>query len=1024
MNTITTTTIAAPWHRQSYLRFINEYLPALLDERLPLSRYETSQLNPEVWQITIGLNKPSGAVHVAFAIPDCGDDGVFRIRGRARVVVPVATASRLDEGEILCVGEQLARILDPQIAPAPAGLAWDAELLAQWLSLDQRIESFLSGRSNRDVESLFGWGTVQALDQQNCLARITHLRRIVVPQRRRTADTNPSSLVDSSELNRTCPFETPESHACAKMLSIARGAVIRDRKLVIVDSSHSGKLGINAATIPCLNHTDANRLLMGVNMQRQWVPLPNPEPALVQTGLEPSAPDFWCGRNLLTAYMSAGAYTFEDGIVVSESAAARLAPRQPVEVGDKLANRHGQKGVISLILPDGQMPHTPDGRPVDIIFSFLGLQSRMSFGQLREGLLGLLARAQGQPIVVPPFAGPTDEEIQKHLRAAGLPEDGMQQLRNGRDGRPFDRTTFVGSVYWGLTVHRAKAALNLKRQTASHVLYLVLRDLHACATILDLYHTQSADHPAAATLPDRLTRGLVELAPPPTPLCTRLRQSLHAAGISLQIDIGRATFSIRPPTSGDLDLAIPIAHPWLPDHSLTFIGHASSDLVEANAAVQQMLGAGTPARLLQRATATLQAKVNGYFAQLLAPDALRMAGRSLFAARAVIAPTDTLTQYQCGVPDAIAWKLFGALIEGAVGADAVRNRTADAAAALDQVMANQWVLLVREPAVMPTSVIALHPVRRNENVIRLHPLCCALLNADHDGDQVTLYLPVTAEGQTEAGETLTCAAHLRRDPSNIRWMIPRLDPLFGLAWLSRTAAGRQQIAAIAATDCTAGQSFITLASLRDAMTTHLAQHGPDRTLDVCHHLMLLGLKTIASSGCSFNPFAHRAMPAVPATSSIAAAHPQPTTEAAIDQVISSADYDTHPFGPQLLAIKCGARGNTTQLAFGLICRTIIDYDQKLHYFASSTLGGLTPEACFMSYIGARLGIAQCSVNPTGQMRHAYGVPEPSVPQGFGVFARAMRSLSPGPVFARAALANETDPLTDPDSRLFVGLPIP
>ncbi len=185
--------------------------------------------------------------------------------------------------------------------------------------------------------------------------------------------------------------------------------------------------------------------------------------------------------------------------------------------------------------------------------------------------------------------------------------------------------------------------------------------------------------------------------------------------------------------------------------------------------------------------------------------------------------------------------------------------------------------------------------------------------------------------------------------------------------------------------------------------------------------MLLGLTAIRASGCSLNPFAHRAMPAVPATGSITPEQAKSVTDAAIDQVISSADYDTHPYGPQLFAIKCGARGNTMQLAFGLICRTIIDYDRKLHYFASSALGGLTPEACFMSYIGARLGIAQCSVNPTGQMRQAYGVPEPSAPQGFGVIARAMRSGNAGAVFARAALANETDPLTDPDSRLLVGL---
>lgn len=1009
--------ITASWHRESYLRFINEYLPALLDERLPLGHYAAIQPDAAHWQLTIGLTKPAGSIQAVFLIPDCDPDGIFHSNSTPRVVVPVATASRLDEGDILCVGEQLLRILDPQIATAPAGLAWDAELLSRWLSLDTRINAFLTGQSNREIESLLGWGTVQVLDRQNCIARLTHLRRIVVPRRNIA---NSAALVDSSEMNRTCPFETPEGPNTAKVLHIARGAAIRDRKLVIVDTSYAGKLGANAASIPCFNHTDANRLLMGVNMQRQWVPLPNPEPALVQTGLEPDAPDFWCGRNLVTAYMSAGAATFEDGIVLSRSAAARLSPDQPLEVGDKLSNRHGQKGVVSQILPDGQMPHTPDGKPVDLIFSFLGLQSRMSFGQLREGLLGQLAQAEGQPIIVPPFQGPTDEELQSRLRAAGLPEDGMQQLLDGKGGRPFDRTTFVGSVYWGLTMHRSGTALNLRAQSASYVQYLVLRDLHAHATILDLYHTQSADN-SAASFPERLTHGLVEPTPLPTPACARLQKSLGLAGISLQIDSSRAMFSLHATSTDDMRLATSIDHPWLAGQSLQFLHNPPAGITEANAAVAQLLSAHAPSRLIERATATLQQKVNEYFTRLLPPDALRMEGNPLFAARAVIAPTDDITQEQCGLPDAIAWKLFGPIAAAEVGLDAVQARTPAASEALDRAMARHWVLLVREPAVMPTSIIAVHPIRRPENVIRLHPLCCAMMNADHDGDQLIVYLPITAAAQKEAAEKLTCAAHLRRDPSTIRWMIPRLDPLFGLAWLSRTTAGKARIAAIAGSDCTSGQNHITLASLRGSMASYLSQHGPECTLDVLHRLMLLGLATVRQSGCSLNPFSHRVMPPVPPTGSITPEEARATTEAAVDQVISRTDYDTHPFGPQLFAIKSGARGNTMQLAFGLICRTIIDYDRKLHYFATSALGGLSPDACFMSYIGARLGIAQCNINVTVSMRQSYGLPEPAAPQGFGVFARAMRSPSPGPVVARAALANESDPLTDADSRLFVGL---
>lgn len=993
--------VGAPWHRESYLRFINEYLPALLDERLPLGHYAAREADGG-WELTVGLTRAAGAVQASFGIPGCDADGVFHTNGTPRVVVPVATAARLDEGEILCVGEQLLRILEAQIAPAPAGLTWDAELLSRWLGLDAKITAFLNGKANRDTQAMLGWGTVQALDMRNPLAKLVHLRRLVVPCRN-PASGSPSDIVHPSEMNRTCPFETPEGPQVARVLSIARGATIRDRKLVIVGTSHAGKLGVNVATIPCFNHTDANRLLMGANMQRQWVELPNPEPALVQTGLEPAVPGFWCGRNLLTAYLSLGANSFEDAIVISASAARRLSPSPdaPLEVGDKLSNRHGQKGVISAILPDAQMPHTPDGRAVDLVFSFLGLQSRMSFGQLREGLLGLVAEAEGQTVLVPPFEGPTDDELQQRLRAKGLPEDGMQQLRDGAGGRPFARLSFAGNVYWGLTFHRSRPKLSLEPQTASHVLYLALREIRAADTIRDLYHRQSAGQPVLG----------------------QLERALSDAGIVMRVGSGQAEVFLREATAEDLRLATPMPLPWLPEQQIEWVGHAPEELREANAALEQLLSANAPARLLERAKTTLQRTLNEHFTSLLPSELLRLEGRPLHSGRAVIAPsnTDAMNQSQCGLPEALAWKLFGSMVAREVGEEAAAARTAEATTALDRAMASQYVLLVREPAVIPSAVIAFHPVRCTGNVIRLHPLCCAMMNADHDGDEVAVYLPVTPAGQAEAAAKLTCAGHLRRDPAAIRWMVPRLDPLFGLAWLSRTETGRQQIAAIAGSDCTAGQPFVSLTSLRDAMAAYLREHGPERTLEVMHELMLLGFAAIRASGCSFNPFAHRAMPAVPPTGSVTPAHPQPSTEASVDQVISRNDYDAHPFGPQLFAIKSGARGNTMQLAFGLMCRTIIDYDRTLHYFAGGALGGLSPEACFMSYIGARLGIAQCNTNVASSMRQAYGVTEPAVPQGFGAIARAMRSADPGQVFARAALMREVDPLADLDSRLLVGL---
>jgi len=186
----------------------------------------------------------------------------------------------------------------------------------------------------------------------NWLTRRTALRRLVIPYRQH--------LITASQLGRTCPFETPEGTNIGKVLSIAVGAEIRDGRLVIFDDRPEAALGLSASMIPFLENDDANRVLSGANMMRQWIAPPDPEPALVQTANEPALPGFWCGRNLLTAFVSWGE-TFEDAIVLSESAAAKLNYPRPVEAGDKFSNRHGAKGVVARILPDDEMPHLPDG---------------------------------------------------------------------------------------------------------------------------------------------------------------------------------------------------------------------------------------------------------------------------------------------------------------------------------------------------------------------------------------------------------------------------------------------------------------------------------------------------------------------------------------------------------------------------------------------------------------------------------------------------------------------------------------
>ena len=124
-----------------------------------------------------------------------------------------------------------------------------------------------------------------------------------------------------------------------------------------------------------------------------------------------------------------------------------VAQVRNVSVGDKLAGRHGNKGVISRILPEEDMPYTEDGRPIDIILTPLGVPSRMNLGQILELHLGMAAGMLGYQAVVPPFAGASEKHVKAELVAAGLPEDGKIQLRDGQTGDKFAQRTAVGFMY-------------------------------------------------------------------------------------------------------------------------------------------------------------------------------------------------------------------------------------------------------------------------------------------------------------------------------------------------------------------------------------------------------------------------------------------------------------------------------------------------------------------------------------------------------------------------------------------------
>ena len=133
---------------------------------------------------------------------------------------------------------------------------------------------------------------------------------------------------------------------------------------------------------------------------------------------------------------------------VNKVVRCHIAQKRKISVGDKMAGRHGNKGVVSRILPQEDMPFLPDGTPLDIILNPLGVPSRMNIGQVLEVHLGYAAKALGWKIMTPVFDGAHEADIRDALREAGLREDGKTILYDGRTGRQFDNPITVGVMYF------------------------------------------------------------------------------------------------------------------------------------------------------------------------------------------------------------------------------------------------------------------------------------------------------------------------------------------------------------------------------------------------------------------------------------------------------------------------------------------------------------------------------------------------------------------------------------------------
>ncbi|MEI6022779.1 MAG: DNA-directed RNA polymerase subunit beta [bacterium] len=138
-------------------------------------------------------------------------------------------------------------------------------------------------------------------------------------------------------------------------------------------------------------------------------------------------------------------HTLESGVL--KKIVIEVAQLRNISVGDKLAGRHGNKGVISVVLPEEDMPYMADGTPVDVVLTPLGVPSRMNLGQILELHLGLAAHTLGYQAIVPPFCGATDTEIKQELVKAGFPETGKVPLFDGRTGTKFEQDISIGYMY-------------------------------------------------------------------------------------------------------------------------------------------------------------------------------------------------------------------------------------------------------------------------------------------------------------------------------------------------------------------------------------------------------------------------------------------------------------------------------------------------------------------------------------------------------------------------------------------------
>jgi hypothetical protein len=648
----------------------------------------------------------------------------------------------------------------------------------------------------------------------------------------------------------------------------------------------------------------------------------------------------------------------------------------------------------------------------------------MNFGQIREALLGRIAHLEGEAILCPPYAAPDSAQIQSRLQRVNLSPDGMETLKLRANGPSMQRPAMVGYVYWGKTAHLSRFKLmagsdapksearahGLQRQTELE--YQALREAGALKVAQNIFNLQ-----AAGGSQDRKQ----------CPRFAALQERLSAAGIKADLQAGALHFEFTPPTGQSLTLAQPLPHPWLLSHELSEVGIYTelpefTPLAEANARLARLLESQAPKSLAENAAAQLENSLHDYLFALLTPAELRFSNRVAYSGRAVIVPGGELKLDQVGLPEEMAWTFFSQQVAEKISDPfAVENRTPAAIEALDAIMADSWVVINRAPSTSPTAVLAFHPVCYAEPTVRIHPLICRWLNADFDGDQVAVYLPLTEEAQYEAGDKLSVSGHIRRDPSLIRTLSPEKDFIWGLGSLALTQSGRAKIKTQAGIDLPSPDETNTQVALEKIMLDLLVEQGLDRALECIEKLRKLGEDVVEKSGASISPFAGERMYWIPKPQSNNPEHWREYVSQLAEQFATFNDYADPELGVHLITMKTRSRPPQLRGLTWLFANRdpSTNANGKPVIVRNCHVSGLSPDEMNACVVGARQGLAHFA-QQWDQISQI--TPAGSDHTKFSVLARARRSQYPGVIFARAAAIGERDPLTDLDSRLFVGLP--